>query len=214
MRYLIACPSCRRQLDVSGRPAGERFSCSCGTTLEVGRPSAHDAAVIRCSSCGAPREDSAEACRFCGAEFTLHARDLDTLCSGCMARVSGKARFCHSCGLPILVAQAAIGQREGEGMGSAPRCPACADGHPLVSRQLGRSNVALFECPGCAGLWIDKEIFEVLADRARSEALPDLDLRPAERRSPAVPAKGAFLPLLRGLRNAHEPAQLWPERAA
>lgn len=143
--------------------------------------------MIRCSSCGAPREDSAEACRFCGAEFTLHARDLDTICSGCMARVSGKARFCHSCAAPVLVRQGAMAKEETD-----LRCPACAGGRPLVSRQLGRSNVALFECAACAGLWIDKEIFEVLADRARSEALPDLDLRPAERRTPAAPAKGPF----------------------
>jgi Zn-finger nucleic acid-binding protein len=138
--------------------------------VTVPRPRAHDAAVVRCSSCGAPREnrreETAPACRFCGAEFTLHERDLDTICPGCMARVSGRARFCHHCGTPVLGAQAAAGE-------SGYRCPACPGGHPLVSRRLGRANVAIFDCSICGGLWVEKEIFEVLADRARSGQLPE-----------------------------------------
>ena len=35
------------------------------------------------------------------------------------------------------------------------------------------ANVALFECEVCGGLWIDKEIFEVLAGRARTGKLPE-----------------------------------------
>jgi Zn-finger nucleic acid-binding protein len=108
----------------------------------------------------------AAACRFCAAEFTLHDRDLDTLCPGCMARVSGRARFCHHCGTPVLAAQAAAGE-------DSYRCPACKGGRPLSSRRLGRANVALFECSACAGLWIEKEIFEVMAERARSGQLPE-----------------------------------------
>ena len=83
-----------------------------------------------------------------------------------MARVSGRARFCHHCGTPVLAAQAAAGE-------NAYRCPACQGGRPLSSRRLGRANVALFECSSCAGLWIEKEIFEVMTDRARSGQLPE-----------------------------------------
>lgn len=170
MRFLVACPECHRQFDATGRPEGSAFPCSCGATVTVPRPQAHDAAVVRCSSCGAPREnrgeETAPACRFCGAEFTLHERDLDTICPGCMARVSGQARFCHHCGTPVLGAQASAGE-------SGYRCPACPGGHPLVSRQLGRAKVAIFDCSTCGGLWIEKEIFEVLADRARSGQLPE-----------------------------------------
>ena len=83
-----------------------------------------------------------------------------------MARVSGRARFCHHCGTPVLAAQAAAGE-------DAYRCPACKGGRPLSSRRLGRANVALFECSACAGLWIEKEIFEVMTDRARSGQLPE-----------------------------------------
>jgi Zn-finger nucleic acid-binding protein len=164
MRFLVACPDCHRQFDASERRAGAAFPCSCGATVTVPEPLAHDAAVVRCSSCGAPREGTEPACRFCRAEFTLHDQDLDTLCPGCMARVSGTARFCHSCGTPVLGSQAAAAE-------SSYRCPSCEGGHPLVSRRLGEAKVAFFDCSTCGGVWIEKEIFEALADRARSGQL-------------------------------------------
>jgi Zn-finger nucleic acid-binding protein len=166
MRFLVACPECHRQFDAAGRPEGSAFPCSCGAAVTVPRASAHDAAVVRCSSCGAPREGEAPACRFCGAEFTLHEKDLDTVCPGCMARVSGQARFCHHCGTPILGGQAAAGE-------SGYRCPACAGERPLTSRRLGQTNVAFFDCAACGGLWLEKEVFEALSERARAGHLPE-----------------------------------------
>jgi Zn-finger nucleic acid-binding protein len=166
MRFLVACPNCCRQLDATERHVGSAFQCSCGATVTVPPPKAHDAAVVRCSSCGAPREGEEPACRFCGAELTLHELDLDTICPGCMARVSGQARFCHHCGSPILAGQAAAGE-------SGYRCPSCQGERPLTSRRLGRANVALFDCALCGGIWIEKEIFAVLADRARAGHLPE-----------------------------------------
>ena len=167
MRFLVACPECHRQFDATERHVGSAFPCSCGATVAVPVPKAHDAAVVRCSSCGAPREGPEPACRFCGAELTLHERDLDTICPGCMARVSGQARFCHHCGNPVLAGQAAAGE-------SGYRCPACEGERPLASRRLGRANVALFDCSSCGGIWIEKEIFGVLADRARAGHLPEV----------------------------------------
>jgi Zn-finger nucleic acid-binding protein len=166
MRFLVACPRCHRQFDATERRVGSTFPCSCGGAVTVPPPAAHDAAVVRCSSCGAPREEANGGCRFCGAEFTLHERDLDTICPGCMARVSGRARFCHFCGTPVLGAQAAAAE-------SSYRCPACPAERPLASRRLGRAQVAFFDCGSCGGLWLEKEIFEVLADRARSGSLPE-----------------------------------------
>jgi Zn-finger nucleic acid-binding protein len=164
MRFLVACPECHRQFDAAERLVGSAFACSCGAAVAVPLPRAHDAAVVRCSSCGAPREGEEPACRFCGAELTLHERDLDTICPGCMARVSGRARFCHHCASPLLAGQAAAGE-------SGYRCPSCEGERPLASRRLGRANVALFDCSLCGGIWIEKEIFEVLADRARAGQL-------------------------------------------
>jgi Zn-finger nucleic acid-binding protein len=166
MRLLVACPECHRQFDASGRPPGASFPCSCGAAVTVPQPQPHDAAVVRCSSCGAPREGEEAACRFCAAEFTLHEKDLDTICPGCMARVSGQARFCHHCGTPLLGGQAAAGE-------SGYRCPSCTGDRPLASRRLGQSKVALFDCSSCGGLWLEKEIFEVLSERARAGHLPE-----------------------------------------
>jgi Zn-finger nucleic acid-binding protein len=167
IRFLVACPDCRRQFDATGLPVGKEISCSCGAQVKVTRPTAHDAAVIRCSSCGAPREGQAQVCRYCASEFTLHERDLTTICPGCMARVSSKARFCHSCSTPLM-----------QGGATAPEtelcCPVCTARTPLVSRRLGRAPVAVYDCAGCGGLWIEKEVFEVLADRARAGQLADL----------------------------------------
>lgn len=167
VRFLIACPDCRRQFDVTGRPVGAQFRCSCATVLKVTRPAAHDAAVIRCSSCGAPREGQAQTCRYCASEFTVHERDLTTICPGCMARVGSRARFCHSCATPLM--QDGAGAPETE-----LRCPSCAGGKALVSRRLGRANVAVYDCATCGGLWIEKEVFEVMVDRARAGKLPEL----------------------------------------
>ena len=75
MRLLVACTKCRRQFDATGREPGSRFRCHCGTVLTVEQSPGHDASVVRCSSCGAPREERATGCQFCGADFTLRERD-------------------------------------------------------------------------------------------------------------------------------------------
>jgi Zn-finger nucleic acid-binding protein len=167
MRLIVACPACRRRYDASKHPPGSRYRCSCGGVLSVPEPRPHDAAVVRCSACGAPRSGPERSCRYCGSDFTLHERDLDTLCPECMARVSSKARFCHACATPLLLSQA-------ERAATEHPCPACGPGTRLASRRLGGENVAILECQSCAGLWVEKEIFEVMAGRARSGKLPDL----------------------------------------
>jgi Zn-finger nucleic acid-binding protein len=73
-------------------------------------------------------------------------------------------------------------------------CPACGGDRKLVRRQLGDTDAALFDCEACGGIWVEKQVFDVLADRARTDTLPDLSLRPAAGK-PAVapaPAQGAF----------------------
>jgi Zn-finger nucleic acid-binding protein len=176
MRLVLACPACRRRYDATGRRPGSRYRCSCGGVLAVPETAgAHDAAVVRCSSCGAPRSGQEMDCRYCGSDFTLHERDLDTLCPECMARVSGKARFCHFCATPLLLSQAAAAASEHP-------CPACGSAVLLASRRLGSADAAVLECRRCAGLWVEKEVFEVLAGKARTGKVPDL---------PAAVAPGA-----------------------
>jgi Zn-finger nucleic acid-binding protein/DNA-directed RNA polymerase subunit RPC12/RpoP len=190
MQLIITCPQCRRQYDGTGQPVGARYRCPCGAALEVPRPQPHEAAVIRCSSCGAPREAAATAsavvaCRYCGADFTLREQQLDAVCPQCLARVSSRAHHCHSCGTRVQM-------RTGVTATELP-CPACAGSRKLARRQLGETDAAIFDCEVCGGIWVEKQVFDVLADRARTDTLPDLSLRPAAGRpAPAAPGQGPF----------------------
>ena len=157
MRLLVACPQCKRQFDVSGRPIGSRFRCYCGAVVTIRKPHGHDAAVVRCSSCGAPREEGSAACRYCGADFTLHEQDLDTVCPGCFARVSDRAKFCHHCGL-ALRPESPIGEK------TQLLCPACGKAARLSHRQIG--DVALMECRRCAGFWLGVHVLEDMVQKA------------------------------------------------
>lgn len=163
MRVLVACSECTRQYDASKLAAGSRFRCLCGSILQVQLPEPHDAAVVRCSSCGAPRDQQRQACRFCGADFTLHERDLHTICPACMTRVSDRARFCHHCASPLLGASQA-------GEPSHEACPVCGEDQKLTSRQVGDPPIGVLECPRCAGLWLAKSELDLLLQRVRATA--------------------------------------------
>jgi Zn-finger nucleic acid-binding protein len=183
MRVLVACPECARQFDASGRPLGSRFRCLCGRQLAVAAQQAHDAAVIRCSSCGAPREQGAAACAFCAGDFTLHERELHTICPACMARVSDRARYCHHCATPLLA--------EPLGPLTKHSCPACGDGVFLTSRSLGDDAIPILECQRCAGLWLGRQAFSVVMDRARRDSRTEDD-REARRPAPLQRQSGAL----------------------
>ncbi|HLX10460.1 MAG TPA: zf-TFIIB domain-containing protein [Thermoanaerobaculia bacterium] len=184
MRHLVVCSRCRRQLDAGDRGPGEQVRCPCGELVEVPALAAHDSAVVRCSACGAPREGSEPDCRYCGSSFTVHDRDIDTICPVCMARVSGGARFCDHCGSPILVEQAAAAA-------TPLHCPVCGPARQLTSRQLGGEPVAVSECETCGGLWVDRSTFEVLVVRARHSQLGSAALALAVAAATAGPRPGA-----------------------
>ncbi|MCD4728273.1 MAG: zf-TFIIB domain-containing protein, partial [Pirellulales bacterium] len=156
MRLLIACPQCHRQFDAGARPIGSRFRCHCGSVVTVRRPHGHNATVVRCSSCGAPRQQGSMACSHCGSDFTLHERDLDTICPECFARISNRAKFCHHCGL-VLRPEALAGEK------TELTCPICGKMSRLSSRQVG--DVALMECGCCAGFWLGANILEHLVKK-------------------------------------------------
>jgi Zn-finger nucleic acid-binding protein len=184
MRHLIVCGRCRRQLDAGERGAGELVPCPCGAMVAVPLLAAHDSAVVRCSACGAPREGDEPECRYCGSSFTVHERDIDTICPVCMARVSGGARFCDHCGSPILVDQAAEAA-------TTLRCPACGPTRLLRSRQFAGEPVAVSECVTCGGLWADRRVFEVLLVRARHAQLGGAAVAIAGERPAGRTAAGA-----------------------
>jgi Zn-finger nucleic acid-binding protein len=163
MRLLVACSSCRRQYDASAYATGDRFRCHCGEVVTVPVAKAHDAAVVRCSSCGGPRAEGALACGYCSSDFTLREQDLHTLCPGCMARISDSARFCHHCATRVAPEAAA-------GQAADCACPACGVARKLSHRTFPGSDVPILECGGCAGLWLGHAVFEALVAKARQES--------------------------------------------
>ncbi|MEX0938360.1 MAG: zf-TFIIB domain-containing protein [Pirellulales bacterium] len=176
MRLITKCIACERQYDATGRKIGSRFRCHCGEAVRVERPIGHDASVVRCSSCGAPREAEAKCCHFCGSDYTLHERDMHTVCPTCFARVSDRARFCHHCATGLTPELAA-------GDPTELICPECKqDDQPLVSRRIGELGVTVLECPLCAGMWLGTDTFRHLADRVQRTAL---------RKSPTTPPPAA-----------------------
>jgi len=165
MRIIAACSHCGRQFEASHLKPGDRFRCLCGRPVTVPASQGHEASVVRCSSCGAPREQGALACKYCGADFTLHEQDMETVCPKCLARVSNKAKFCHHCGQRIAP-EAMAGQT------TELLCPVCGEGHFLSSRKVGQ--VSLMECSRCVGLWLGHETLSSLLEQASRESL-DID---------------------------------------
>lgn len=163
MRLLISCPTCRRRYDASHRSPGSRFHCHCGEVVVVERVDGHEAAVVRCSSCGGPRQPGAEACGFCGAAFEHDERTRNTICPTCMTRVADGASFCHSCG----------GELSSESVGVTATelpCPVCGEEHTLDARQMAGEGPPVLECPSCAGLWLEHSKIEALAQAAQEKA--------------------------------------------
>ena len=133
--------------------------------MAVPKVDSRDAAVVRCASCGAAREEGARSCAYCGSDFTIHEQDLETICPSCFARIGNAARFCHHCGTAIAP----------EELASDPTdriCPACGEGRFLNSRALGDTGMTVLECRVCAGLWLGAEVFRTLEERARQAAPP------------------------------------------
>jgi Zn-finger nucleic acid-binding protein len=164
MRLLVECPECHRQYDATRRQIGSRFRCHCGEVVTVRQPRGHEARVVRCSSCGAARGDD-DCCPYCQSSFTLHERDVNTVCPHCLARVSDRASFCHYCGTGLVPELDA-------GADTDLLCPACQRGPGLVSRQIGTEKIAILECGRCAGFWLGHDAFRILIERAQQEVLP------------------------------------------
>ncbi len=160
MKILTKCPSSLRQYDTSSYRPGSRFRCHCNVIVEVPKQQqSHSATVVRCSSCGGPRDSSKTDCGFCGASFTLHEQDLQTICPSCMTRISSHAKFCHSCG-EIIDAQETLGEK------STLSCPACKPETKLHSRPMARIGGSLLECGRCAGMWLSHQLFSLLIEKS------------------------------------------------
>lgn len=163
MRRIVKCHICARRYDASKKQPGYRFHCRCGEALEVQTAKSHTAEVVCCSACGGPREKGAKQCIFCHSDFTIHDRDVDTVCPNCFARVSDRAKFCCQCGSSMSAEDVAGSKTEFN-------CPVCGDKSKLVSRKLSENGVNVQECPFCAGLWMGHQVFTQLRDRVRGKS--------------------------------------------
>ncbi len=81
-----------------------------------------------------------------------------------MNRISHDARFCHSCGQPILIT-------DNGGQATDHLCPVCQGEHTLTSRKIGAGGVSALECGRCVGLWLGADAFRLLAAKAKTEQL-------------------------------------------
>lgn len=160
---LVACPQCHAQYDLSARPEGGTFACRCGQVLEAKAPAAAvDAAVERCSACGAIAKPGEELCAFCGSGIVPSAA-VDPgglICPECFARNHDDARFCAGCGV-AFAPMSIPGDAE-----AVVDCPCCD--RPLHAREAG--GIIVQECGKCQGVWAPLDRFRSIVERAAETA--------------------------------------------
>jgi Zn-finger nucleic acid-binding protein len=172
---LVACPVCHTQYDVSRAPAAQ-ITCRCGETLESRAPTAVDAVIARCGSCGAQVQPDAPSCTYCDSAIVRDPDKLSLICPECFARNADPSRFCAACGVAFAPQPLPSDGRE------LP-CPACDTRMP-PSQVAG---IAVNECPGCHGLWVSGDHFDALVRRAaqlREERAPSADAPRVQRGRP------------------------------
>jgi Zn-finger nucleic acid-binding protein/ribosomal protein L40E len=155
---LVACPACHTQYDVSGVDAPV-FDCRCGAQVRNETGAAVDAAVQRCSACGALLPPDASQCEYCHSAVAAGQGRESLICPECFARNDEQARFCRACGVAF---QPEPLPRQGETPEKPLACPCCQE--PMSPRGLG--GVWIRECARCSGLWVPGEKLDTLIHRA------------------------------------------------
>ena len=151
---LVACQNCHAQYDVS-KLAAANFHCGCGATVANRGAAGIDAKILRCGSCGAAVAEDAAHCAYCGSPIARDHRERNLICPECYARNTEGTRFCTACGV-------AFRPRRIPTAGSELACPAC--GEDMAAQQIG--DIGVYECPDCEGIWVPRENFEILVNRA------------------------------------------------
>ena len=187
---IVECPGCRVRYDLSGRRAGARVRCRCGTGFAVPRPSAQ-AGVLQCVACGAPAAPDQSSCSYCNAVLAVIA------CPSCFGRVHVGAEHCVHCGAELLV-----GARPDPALIPVRACPRCEIRSDLAPRLV--ADTLLDECRRCGGVWVESKVFESLVknrdQQARLEAAapPETTLDPirppASVRSVASRSQREYIP--------------------
>jgi len=160
---IVECPGCKSRYDVSGRPAGTRARCRCGTVFALPEPEGA-AGALSCPNCGAMVETGGHQCQFCRAELLMRA------CPRCFARIFHGHSHCPHCGVTVDVPAHA----NPDGSTTARQCPSCAAGaaQSLLARLVG--DVLLDECPECHGVWLDSAALDRVVRERREKSLSTL----------------------------------------
>jgi Zn-finger nucleic acid-binding protein/ribosomal protein L40E len=153
---LVACRDCHTQYDVTD-VAEPFFDCRCGANVRNEAQAAVDAAVQRCSACGALLHEKAEHCDYCRAAV-VRAGSLSLICPECYARNEETAKFCVTCGVEFRP-EALPHEQD-----ATLACPACGGDDALAVRGVG--GVWVRECGKCNGLWVPGDRFDSLVQRA------------------------------------------------
>jgi Zn-finger nucleic acid-binding protein len=156
MQRLAACAKCQTQYDVSTYTVGDSFHCACGTVVAVMEPRVHEARLVRCAACGSTRGKGGTNCEYCGARYSSVDKGWGSMCPGCFCRLPNDAQFCVECGLKINP------QKLGD-VRADLKCPRCAI--PIHQRSI--DGIEIFECGGCAGLWLPVATFSTLIDNKK-----------------------------------------------
>lgn len=158
---IVECPGCKSRYDVSGRPAGTRARCRCGTVFGLPDPPG-EAGSLSCPGCGAVVGVGEHRCQFCSAELLVRA------CPRCFARIFHGHTHCPHCGATVGVPA----RCDPDGSTSARACPCCSATSALVARLVG--GVLLDECPACSGVWLDAGAVDRLVRERQESSLSTL----------------------------------------
>lgn len=156
---IIECPGCQSRYDVTGRPAGTKARCRCGTVFVLPEPSTQ-AGMMECPRCGGSVAATNHNCEFCRAELLIKA------CPRCFAKIFHGAKHCSHCGASVVL-PAAVNASDDK---AAPRtCPRCPDNQPLEARLV--ADVLLDECLRGHGVFVDVDALErALGERRQGRA--------------------------------------------
>ncbi|MDX2056117.1 MAG: zf-TFIIB domain-containing protein [Polyangiaceae bacterium] len=155
---IITCPGCNSRYDVTGRKAGTRARCRCGTVLAIPKVS-ESAAMLKCPACGAPASPDSVSCTYCHTALAVVA------CPSCFGRVFVGSNNCQHCG-----AQMQLGAQAHPEEASQRECPRCAAGPPGAAHSLNGVSLSahlvgetlLEGCSACGGVWLEATAFENL----------------------------------------------------
>ena len=175
---IVECPGCKSRYDVTGRPAGTRARCRCGTVFALPAPTA-SAHQLNCPNCGAGVAPTSHGCEFCRAELLVRA------CPRCFARIFHGHHHCPHCGVEVVTpAQADL-----DGGTHPRRCPACDSAPDMTARLVG--GVLLDDCGACHGIWLDVAAVERVVRERGAESLAPLRELGQSAPVPGAPAPAA-----------------------